>query len=378
MRLPDFASEKEVACAWSAIVEPGDTAAAVLREQMGSAEALEWLLSQPDLRHLSRDLIYDEDGRARPWTRALNRWLPRVEELDVARDLQELERVGGYVLWPGHSRWPSMVDDLGLEAPVALWVRGELRDLPRVAMVGARASSNSGNTIARDVSFELARTGVSIVSGGAFGIDAAAHTGAMKAGDTVAVMAGGVANLYPASNLDLFERIAKAGAIVAECPPRWRPARWRFLSRNRIIAALAQASVVVEASARSGALVTIRRARELGREVGAFPGPITSAMSSGCHQAIRDGVTLVTSSDDILELISNIGDALFDLPASKTPRLSRELQRIYDALPATRTAKAASVSRAAGLGIDEAEQGLTELLLKGFVSCDRDEFRRAK
>ncbi|MDU5231816.1 DNA-processing protein DprA [Actinomyces sp.] len=378
MRIPDLTSEKEVACAWSAIVEPGDVAAGVLREQMGSAAALEWLLTQPDVEKLSPQILFDEEGRERPWVKALKRWLPRVEDLDVQRDLDALARVEGTVLWPEHPAWPEGLNDLGLEAPAALWVRGELKAMPRVAIVGARASSSHGNSVARDVAFELARKGVCVVSGGAFGIDAAAHVGALKVGQTVAVMAGGVSYLYPASHAGLFEQIELSGAIVAECPPDWRPARWRFLSRNRLIAALSQASVVVEASARSGALVTIRRAREMGRPVGAFPGSVSSQMSAGCNEAIREGVTLVTGVDDILELMSGIGDFLFDMPEGKKPRLDADVQRIFDALPAKGSATVRWVARAAGLGVDEVEQGMTTLLLKKLVTCEGDAFARCR
>lgn len=378
MAHPDLDSLLEVACAWSAIVEPGDTAAGLLRQNMGSALALEWLLTKPAPESLPRNLTHDPDGRVRPWTQALNRWLPRVEDLNVQRDLDQINAVNGYVLYPEHPDWPTKLDDLQEGAPAALWVRGQLTDVPRVAIVGARASSNAGNNLARDVSFDLAKKGVSVISGGAFGIDAAAHKGALAAGHTVAVMAGGVANLYPKSHMDLFDQILETGAIVAESPPSWRPARWRFLSRNRLIAALADASVVVEASPRSGALATIRHARELNRPVGAFPGPVTSHVSRGCHEMIRQGVTLVTSTEDVLELSSGIGDALFDLPRKESSDLNKELTRVYDAMPAQAFASVSSIARVAGLGTDEVEAALATLILKGYVECQTDAFRRMK
>ncbi|MDO5049728.1 MAG: DNA-processing protein DprA [Actinomycetaceae bacterium] len=372
-------SPLEVACAWSAIVEPGDEAAAQLRETMGSAPALEWLLSKPDPATLPADLTHDLQGRPRPWIKALKRWMPRVADLDVHRDLAELEALDGVVLYPEHPQWPKKLDDLGLQAPAALWVRGDLQDLPRVAIVGARASSNTGNSIARDLAFNLARKGISIVSGGAFGIDTAAHKGAMSEGHTVAVMAGGVANLYPMSNEPMFQKILENGAIVSEVPPAWRPARWRFLGRNRLIAALADASVVVEASSRSGALTTIRHARELNRPVGAFPGSVNSHLSSGCHQVIRDGVTLVTSTEDVLELISDIGDALFDIPAKDDPdAMPINLRRVYDAMPAKLSATAQSIARVGGISVEEVETALATLILKGYVAFEAGEFKRVR
>lgn len=371
-------SPMHVACAWSAIAEPGDAAVGFLKQYMGSAGALEWLLAQPNPEKLPTNLTHDATGNARPWTTAIKRWMPRVETLDVEADLAQLEEVGGYVLYPEHPDWPTQLNDLRETAPSALWVRGQMRKAPSVAIVGARASTHSGNNIARDVSFELARQGVTIISGGAFGIDAAAHAGAVRGGHTVAVMAGGVTNLYPIAHLDLFDEILETGAIIAECPPSWRPARWRFLSRNRLIAALADASVVVEASARSGALSTIRHANELNRPTGAFPGPIASHVSRGCHQLIRDGVTLVSCTEDVLELLSSIGDGLFDVEeVLENPRkLSGELERVYDALPARKSATASSIARTAGLAQSEVESALATLILKGYVACDANAFKR--
>lgn len=150
------------------------------------------------------------------------------------------------------------------------------------------------------------------------------------------------------------------------------------MSRNRLIAALADASVVVEASPRSGALATIRHARELNRPVGAFPGPVTSHMSRGCHQMIRQGVTLVTSSEDVLELSSEIGDALFELPKEENKGLPAELVRVYDAMPARGFAAVDSIARVAGLGKAEVEAALATLILKGYVECQADEFKRVR
>lgn len=379
----DLASALHVACAWSAIIEPGDEAAGILRRYLGDAEALEWLLSKPAVDSLPRALILDKAERPRPWTQVIERWLPRIDTLNVDKDLEALDRVGGHVVFPGHPRWPSELDDLELTAPSALWVRGSLSARPRISIVGARASTALGNATARDFAWELAREGIDIVSGGAFGIDAAAHRGALTGGRTTAFMAGGVANLYPISHLDMFDDIIANGAVVSESPPHWRPARWRFLARNRLIAAYSHACVVIEAAVRSGALATIRRAIDLNRPVGAVPGPITSAASRGCHDMIRNGATLVTSATEVRELIDDIGDHLFDLDqrsATSTramAKLTDTQRRVFDALPAKRGTVAAQVARIAGLGIEEVLRETATLAMKGIVTIDGEHIRRA-
>jgi len=212
-------------------------------------------------------------------------------------------------------------------------VRAPLLDRPPVAIVGSRACTRVGEKTAADMGYELASKGMCVVSGGAFGIDIAAHRGALASppGPTIAVMAGGLERPYPVAHRQHFDEIVshEAGALMSEVPPRWRPARWRFLTRNRVIAALAQATIVVEADQRSGALATARRAMELRRHVGAVPGPVTSAMSRGCHRLIREGGTLIRDSADVIEMVStldlNIGNTepLFRPASIPRPRHRR-------------------------------------------------------
>jgi DNA processing protein len=174
-----------------------------------------------------------------------------------------------------------------------------------VAMVGARAATNYGTTVAYEIAADLAAEGVVVVSGGAFGIDAAAHRGALAAqGVTIAVLANGIDQVYPVGNTSLLHAVMATGVVMTELPPGMHPTRQGFLARNRLIAALGGATLVVEAAARSGSASTVTRALELGRDVMAVPGPVTSMMSVGTHELIRDGATLVTSADDVRELLN--------------------------------------------------------------------------
>ena len=177
-------------------------------------------------------------------------------------------------------------------------------------MVGSRAASAYGSHVATELSAELAGLGWTVISGGAFGVDACAHQGALAvSGCTVAVLASGLNFGYPKGNSDLFAAVAHTGVLVSECPPDRRPTRPGFLVRNRVIAALSRGTLVVEAAARSGALNTARHARELNRLIMAIPGPVTSEQSAGCHELIREsGAALVTGVRDIIEFLAPLGD----------------------------------------------------------------------
>jgi DNA processing protein len=207
-----------------------------------------------------------------------------------------------------------------------------------VAMVGARAATAYGEHVAGDLSCGLGERGFAVISGLAYGIDGAAHRGALACGAvSIGVVAGGLDRAYPAGHDRLMARLADEGAVVSEVPPGSAPTRGRFLQRNRLIAALATGTVVVEAALRSGSLNTARTAALLGRPVGAVPGPVTSASSAGCHALLRDGVaTLVTDADEIADLVGRIGtDAATPPQSRRGPRddLDPEVARVLDALP---------------------------------------------
>jgi DNA processing protein len=215
----------------------------------------------------------------------------RLALADPAADLEAGGQAGARYLIPGDEDWPAALDDLGGRAPLGLWMIGGFPlEPPMVAMVGARACTGYGLQAAGQLAAELAKDGVTIVSGAALGVDGAAHRGALAVGGvTVAVLACGVDRRYPAAHDNLIQAIGERGAVLAELPPGTAPTRFRFLARNRLIAALAAATVVVEAAGRSGSLVTARLAAELGRAVFAVPGPITSRLSLGTNALLCDG-----------------------------------------------------------------------------------------
>jgi DNA processing protein len=214
--------------------------------------------------------------------------------------------------------------------------------------------------------------GWTVVSGGAFGIDGAAHRGALVAGgQTVTVLACGVDRPYPAGHASLFEEIAARGALVSEWPPGRGPTRHGFLVRNRVIAALTRGTVVVEAGLRSGALSTARHARDLCRPLMAVPGPVTSDASAGCHRIIRDwGAVCVTDAADVLEQVSTIGDQISERhggPVLPRDELDRVTASVLDAVPARAGASAAAVAVAAGVDADTAVRCLGALAAGGFA-----------
>jgi DNA processing protein len=242
----------------------------------------------------------------------------RVQAVRLDEVERETERWGLRFIVPGDAEWPDQLADLdrsdGLDrmggAPLGLWLcgPGRLNELMRsgVAIVGSRAATAYGEHVTADLAAGLAEAGHPILSGGAYGIDAAAHRAALGVGGrTVAVMAGGLATLYPPGNARLLEQVRADHLIVSEYAPVQHPSRPRFLARNRLIAALAAATVVVEGGVRSGAANTVRWAQSLGRPVLAVPGPVTSALSVTPHRLIRDGeAILVATAEDIQAVLS--------------------------------------------------------------------------
>ncbi|MBT9254372.1 DNA-processing protein DprA [Phycicoccus sp. MAQZ13P-2] len=248
----------------------------------------------------------------------------RVPGLDLPGLAAAVSAAGLRVLVPGDPEWPTALDRLS-SPPFCLYVRGaaDVAALTErsVAVVGSRTATAYGLRVAAELGEGLAGRGWTVVSGAAFGIDAAAHRGALAAeGDTVAVLACGLDRAYPRAHERLIGAVAATGAVVGEVPPGAEPLRGRFLARNRVIAALARATVVVEAGLRSGSLSTAREARDLVRPVGAVPGPVTSPTSAGCHELVREtGAVLVTDVADVVELAGRIGEDL-GAPRRAEPR----------------------------------------------------------
>ncbi len=304
----------------------------------------------------------------------------RLQDLEPERDLERAARRGIRWIIPGEPEWPAALDDLETVeplqalggAPLGLWVRGPLRLdtlLAPVAVVGARSATTYGTDVAAELGAGLARAGATVVSGAAFGIDQAAHRGALAGdGATVAVLACGVDRAYPAAHQQLLDHIGDHCAIVSEVAPGCAPMRVRFLSRNRVIAALSRGTVVVEAAVRSGALNTASWTSRLNRPLMGVPGPVTSAPSEGVHQLIRSGAaTLVTRADDVLELAGLMGEHLVEVvraPTTARDRLTRRQQRVLEAVPVVHSAAAGSIARTAGLGVAEVES-----VLDGLARC---------
>jgi DNA processing protein len=234
----------------------------------------------------------------------------RLEQAPARGEIERWQEAGIRLVCPGDHEWPTGLDGLGGAAPVALWVAGNadvrFSCLRSVAVTGSRACTAYGSYVAAEFSSYLAGEGWTVISGGAFGIDAAAHRGALGAGGvTIAVAGGGVNVPYPAAHTELLAAVTAEGAVVSEHPPGSNVSRPRFQARSRVIAALATGTVIVEAGSRSGALAVARHAHDLGRPVMAVPGPVTSGLSDGCHQLIRSGLsTLVTRASDAAELLT--------------------------------------------------------------------------
>ena len=372
-------------------------------------------------------------GPAAAWSAVLARRAPRavlsataarVDGVDPAAlaararaDLAAAARVGARLVGPGDAEWPAAAvaafagaDARGVRGsgpPLGLYVRGRpLAGVPdrAVTVVGSRASSPYGTRVAGELAYELARAGRVVVSGAAFGIDTAAHRSALQvvrsaaaagpgvaAGPagagagrsvTVAVLACGIDRAYPEANRELLDLIARFGSVVSEYPPGTVPARHRFLVRNRLIAAFGAGTVVVEAGRRSGTLSTAAAAEQLGRVVMAVPGPVTSAMSVGCHLLLADRFAqLVTGADDVLAAVGGVTGAVGSRgvagtgdgavpgedPRHPTDGLAPETARIYDAFPARGSVAVPDLVVESGLPVAAVLGALAVLQVHGLV-----------
>lgn len=292
-------------------------------------------------------------------------------------DLAAIERLGGRFICPGDGEWPRQLDDLGHAKPLGLWVDGvpSLRvwALRSVAVVGARACTEYGAHCAAVLAAGLAERGWTVVSGAAYGIDAAAHRGALAVrGPTLGVLACGVDVAYPPGNQELIRALGHRGILLAELPPGDHPTRSRFVLRNRVIAALTRGTVVIEAAVRSGALVTARRAAALGRHVMGMPGPVTSGLSQGVHELLRGEATVVTDAAEVVELVGAMGELAPQRRGPAVPRdaLSPSASRVLEAVPGRGTADPARIACSAGVPVDVVLARLHELRALGFVQRD--------
>ena len=366
-------TERLARVALSRLGEPGETRMTGLVAELGAVRLRDLLLAECDLQGLQTDVA------------------ARLAALDPALELDRATRMGLRFVVPGDAEWPTALDDLAGAGtlherggvPIGLWVKGPfgLDGLEQsLAVVGSRAATAYGDEVASEIAAAAARAGLLVVSGGAFGIDRAAHRGAVSTGaPTVAVVACGADRVYPVAHEAMFEHIARTGAIVSEAPPGCAPHKIRFLARNRLIAALTRGTVVVEAARRSGALNTANWAGRLNRHVMGVPGPVTSAASEGVHEQLRSGaMSLVTRGADVLEVVSPSGTHLVDPPhdpVTERDLLTLRQRQVLDAVPAASAAGSDSIARTAGLGLREVRGALGALETAGFVSGGLDGWR---
>jgi len=367
----------------SSMVEPGDADLDDLIGEIGPIEAVKRLWEgdvTERLRRITGAMIactYDPGDRA-------------------AQIAAATEACGARVLIPGDAEWPEQLRDLLLvcdadephvRPPRCLWVRGKL-DLDAlcrrsVAIVGSRAASEYGQHLADDFAADLTEAGWTVVSGGAFGIDRAAHLGAIaRGGATVSVLASGVEMPYPKANGPMFDLIVDRGLLVSEWPPGSSAMKHRFLTRNRVIAALAAGTVVIEAAHRSGARNTARHAAELGRVLMFTPGPVTSSTSAGVHQLAREPweARLVTSAEEVIEDLTGIGGLAVAPPPLRRPfdRLTEVEARLVESLPRGYVVETANLAAAAGVPTGTAAETLERLKKTGWVERIDDRWRLAR
>jgi DNA processing protein len=359
-----------VPLAWaylSRVAEPPCAGLADLVERVGPVEAAE---------RVRRGAVDD----------AVARHTEARREIDMAAaDLKLLADRDGRLITPDSDEWPLLAfaafGNAEVKArggpPLVLWALGPQRldDVARraAALVGTRACTAYGEQVAADLATGLVERDVAVVSGGAYGIDGVAHRAALHCdGITVAALAGGIDVPYPAGHATLLHRIGRHGLLFSEYPPGVRPARHRFLTRNRLVAAVAGAAVVVEAGLRSGAANTAAWARALGRVVAAVPGPVTSSASAGCHALLRNGAELVTRADDVVEFVGHIGEFAAEQPRPSTALdgLSDAERRVYEALPGRGAATVDEIAVSSGLAPEHVLGPLAILEMAGLARRD--------
>ncbi|GAA1813057.1 DNA-processing protein DprA [Nesterenkonia flava] len=417
---------RQTRAALSRVIEPGDLLAQVLIAELGPLEAYGRICASGGPGDALQQRVGETaetaglSARQRRLTDALPRWRARLRQVQGPRDLRSMQQLGGGLIIPEDSAWPAALNDLGPMAPTALWFRAGpregtsgaegdpyerfLRRMPphhrAIGIVGSREMTDYGGRVAVQLSSELAGRDVCILSGGAYGVDAAAHRGALKAqapserAPTIAVLAGGLDRWYPAGNEPLLRGIGNTGLLLSEMAPGSSPTKHRFLHRNRMIAALAAATVVVEARRRSGALSTAHHALGLGRPVGVVPGSVFSASSEGCHRLLRDSpAQVITDAADILHLLlpdggalstgsadepQNTAEAVCTTQREQLDALGEVDQRVWDALPARRFTSVGKLSEVAGLAVPQVLGGLNRMQTLGLVIRRNGHWGRAR
>lgn len=353
---------------WTGIAEPGDRIAGELIAAIGASRALTAIIERTPLPTLVAELRSNSVISEKELKEALDRWQPRLTSGAALVALRQAARNGVRLCTPDEHDWPIGMEGLGAQGPIALWVRGVAAAYQSlstsIALVGARAATGYGEHVTMEASAGLVDRGYTIVSGAAYGIDGMAHRAALASnGLTVAFLAGGVDRFYPAGHDALLERITQAGAVISELPCGAAPTKWRFLQRNRLIAASSLATVVLEAGWRSGSLNTAHHALEVGRALGAVPGPVTSAASAGCHKLLREGQAIcVTNVDEMAEL-APLGELTLRPPLGGGP--DSTVTRVLDAMSSRSARPAADIAARAGLSVADVQSVLGRLELEG-------------
>jgi DNA processing protein len=340
---------------------------ACLRRTWLVARLAGWIeLARHEGKRLPEVLALDDESLlAAVASSEMTRLRAACERLDLDGERGAYAHAGLSAVCRHEPGYPSALRDDRAAPPIVSWA-GTLPTGPAVAVVGTRRASPDGLEVARGLGRGLAAAGVTVVSGMALGIDSAAHEGALLAGGpTVAVLAGGADVAYPRSKRSLHGRIRECGAVVSEAPPGFVPRRWCFPARNRIIAGLGSATIVVQAAVRSGSLITAELAMDLGRDVGAVPGSPLDWRSAGANALLRDGATVVREAVDALDLALGVGHGLGTDADARTAGLDPALRRLL-----RRVGEGATSLDALALTPAEAEAalaGLTELELLGLV-----------
>ncbi|MDB6058125.1 MAG: hypothetical protein JWO95_1969 [Verrucomicrobiales bacterium] len=296
-------------------------------------QLLEHFGESPAILSASKSQLEQVYGIGPEIAEAVTNWNKTV---DLAGELKRIEQFGCNIVIQSDENYPELLKQI-YDPPIVLYVKGNLlaKDKNSIAMVGSRMTTHYGIEIARKLAYQLAYIGVTVVSGGARGIDTAAHQGVLNAkGRTIAVLGTGINLVFPAENAELFERIAATGAVISQFPFNRQGDKQTFPIRNRIVAGMTLGTVVVEANLTSGALITANMAVENGRQVFAVPGRIDSPRSKGCHELIKKGAKLCESAEDILTEFEYL------FPGSNRPKqgqdelpafaLSENEQKVYD------------------------------------------------
>lgn len=392
------AAEVIAAAILAFVSEPGDGVLGRLVDSLGVERTAVDLIERRPAEHwvaAVRDAGAALDSRE--VAAGLDRWQPRLDHAAFVRAIGQAARVGARLLVPSDTEWPVGVRGLDAHAPLTLWVRGRvdaLAESPSIALVGARAATHYGEHVAIEAAAGLVDRGFAIISGGAYGIDGTAHRSALASGGTtVAFLAGGVDRFYPVGHEALLSRIAETGAVVSELACGAAPTRWRFLQRNRLIAAAADATVVLEAGMRSGSLNTAGHAAALGRPLGAVPGPVTSPASAGCHRLLREfDAVCVTDAAQMAELVPAArlddpdadadeggGDgAILRRVHGAVDGLEEDERRVYDALGVRRARTVEELAERSRLGAGAVMGALGALEATGLAQPTSDGWVRRR